>query len=130
MKIFNKGGEWSSKVNFIDENNVVLGYDTTQWCCEHAGWFIADIVKKDVDFWGNDTLNTEQIIDLPGFNFDPTFFMQIDTENHSLDEGRMVIFRVVNSSEERFVHLFNVHNGYYGHGFEFECPGNEREGIL
>lgn len=43
MKIFTKeNSNWDSKVNFVDENNVVLGYDLSQDCCEHADWFIAD----------------------------------------------------------------------------------------
>lgn len=43
MKIFDKDG----KVNFVDENNVIVGYDTNQHCSEHAGWFIASVMLKE-----------------------------------------------------------------------------------
>ena len=36
MKVFDRDG----KVNFVDENNVILGYDMNQNCCEDADWFI------------------------------------------------------------------------------------------
>ena len=39
MKIFD--GDFD-KVNFVDENNVFVGYDLLQDCCEDANWFIAD----------------------------------------------------------------------------------------
>ena len=47
MKIFNKleKNGWGRKVNFVDENNVVLGYDMSQDCCERAGWFIAEYIN-------------------------------------------------------------------------------------
>ena len=35
MKIF----EDNIKVNFVDENNVFVGYDMRQSCCEQAGYF-------------------------------------------------------------------------------------------
>mgnify|MGYP007079497782 CR=1 FL=1 len=30
MKIFQDNDAWNGKVNFVDENNVVLGYDMGQ----------------------------------------------------------------------------------------------------
>ena len=35
MKVFDRDG----KINFVDKNNVVLGYDMNQDCCENANWF-------------------------------------------------------------------------------------------
>ena len=37
MKILEIG----EKINFIDENNVFVGYDLGQNCCENASWFIS-----------------------------------------------------------------------------------------
>lgn len=45
MKIFERDG----KINFVDENNVLLGYDMSQDCCEHADWFILDTIYSDKD---------------------------------------------------------------------------------
>lgn len=123
MKIFNKSEGWSSKVNFVDDNNVCLGYDTNQYCCEHADWFIADQPMDKIVRRGGDEPN-----ELPGYNFDREYFKRVDyieggTERYKsneLDDGGMVIFRIVNGTEEKFIHLFNCHNGYYGHGFDFK----------
>jgi hypothetical protein len=123
MKIFNKTADWSDKVNFVDDNNVVLGYDMGQCCCEHADWFIADqptekiLDRKDTPDGTPD--------ELPGWNFDPTYrkdVPRIGADYNELDQGGMVIFRIVRGDAEKFVHLFNCHNGYYGHGFEFTSP--------
>jgi hypothetical protein len=34
MRIFNQVEPWTYKVNCVDENNVVLGYDLSTQCCE------------------------------------------------------------------------------------------------
>jgi len=34
----------------------------------------------------------------------------------------IVIFELVNDkNNSKFLHIFNSHNGYYSHGFTFEC---------
>ena len=43
MKIFEgKESSWSDKVNFVDGNDVFVGYDLGQCCCENADWFISE----------------------------------------------------------------------------------------
>lgn len=43
----------------------------------------------------------------------------------------MAIFRIVNREAEKFIHIFNSHNGYYAHGFDFTIAGKTvREGSL
>ena len=76
MKVFNKNeGTWSSKVNFVDENNVVLGYDTDQCCCEHADWFISHKVQNEI------IERTEDEPNLEGFTFDREFFKEVENES-------------------------------------------------
>jgi hypothetical protein len=41
-RIWNLTETFPGKVNFIDSNNVILGYDLGQSCCEHAFWTISD----------------------------------------------------------------------------------------
>jgi len=36
MKIFLNEKELETKINFVDDNNVFVGYDLTQQCCENA----------------------------------------------------------------------------------------------
>ena len=108
MKIFKKDG----KINFVDKNNVFLGYDMKEYCCENADWFIKDTITKNIQ--DNDCNE-----DLEGYVFDSSFFKEV--EGMDFYEGGMAIFRIVNeeSKKEKFIHIFNCQNGYYGHGFEF-----------
>ena len=116
MEIFTQGtqGSCNIKVNFVDENNLVLGYSLFQCCCEHAGWFIADKPTFQI---------MEQIEEpnLEGWVFDSSYFYsgEIEADEDSYDDGLVVIFRIIKQDKERFIHLFNCHNGYYSHGFDF-----------
>ena len=74
MKIFNKVDGWETKVNFVDEYNVVLGYDLAQDCCEHADWFIRDYMKQEYDYDLDVEVGRED--DYSNYRFDTTFFME------------------------------------------------------
>jgi hypothetical protein len=108
MKVF----EHETKVNFVDENNVLVGYDLEQACCEDAGWFIASSPCEDVPSSPNDKT------DYPGFVFD------VGYDSPSIEDQEfelyMTVFRLTKGTEQLFVHLYNIHNGYYGHGFEMK----------
>ena len=109
MKIFNNSTNplWAGKVNFVDDNNVVLGYDDGQSCCEVVGYCIADKVIEDKSNLTQDSV----IEDYEGYQFDTSFFE---------DYGEVVVFRIIKDEKEKFIHLFNYHNGYYAHGFDFK----------
>ena len=131
MKIFNNEEPWTTKVNFVDENNVVLGYDMSTNCCESFGWFISDRVIPTMDEY-NQLTETFDNDDYTDWRFDPNFF---DTGNgeKSWDIEAMAIFRIVNQTtkESRYIHLYNVHNGYYSHGFSFtQSDKNIQSGSL
>ena len=123
MKVFDAESGWPDKVNFVDKNNVFVGYDLSQDCCEYADWFISDTECTIIP----EKLEQKKV--LRGFVFDTEFFKVIsgdcreasDETKYSLDSGGIVIFRLVNNKgEEKFLHIFNAHNGYYSHGFEFK----------
>lgn len=124
MRIFTKDNTcWDTKVNFVDENNVFLGYDLSQSCCEKAGWFISD-VRNTPETWDDVNkifeINEDISQDLSDFVFDTQVF-----EHHSAKECcdfSMIVLRIVNSdaSQEKFIHIYNCHNGYYAHGFEMK----------
>lgn len=114
MKIFNKIENWQERVNFVDENNVVLGYDMDQQCCETAGWFISDKIMGEPEI---SDMSHEGITEIQGFVFD-TEFLRKEEEYSDYYEGGVVIFRIYKDSEELYVHLTNCHNGYYSHGFQ------------
>jgi len=105
MELFDR----EEKINFVDKNNVVLGYDTDQQCCENAGWFLADQPTDHI-------IEEESVLDWDEWNFDPEYFQETGIGS---DEGCMAIFRLVNGEKQKFLHLFNCHNGYYSHNFVF-----------
>jgi hypothetical protein len=117
MKILrNQIDAWADKVNFVDANNVLVGYDISQQCCEHAGWYIADHRRTD-------TNDKKTIVDgLDGYAFDSNFFERVP--GAAVEDGGMVRFRLVEEGKpDLFLHIFNSHNGYYGHGFTAEHSG-------
>lgn len=125
MKIFQDMDSvgWGGKVNFVDENNVLLGYDMDSCCCEHFGWFIADQPATEVP------AVTEEAGELTDYRFDPDYFSE--SYNDYFDRGGMVLFRITNGPQEKYLHLYNIHNGYYSHGFTFSKDDQQiREGHL
>ncbi len=126
MIITDKSEPWKDKVNFVDKNNVVLGYDTYQQCCENAGWFVAD---KPLDRVPDDVEEFEFPIQ-DDWVFDPEYFQETGL-GESEEGGMMAIFRLVNGKKQKFLHLFNCHNGYYSHGFKFTIDNKiKHEGSL
>lgn len=113
---------WGEKVNFVDINNVFVGYDMSQNCCEHADWFISPSITP----WGyikEEELKTYSHEELEPYIFDPSFFMRVadSNANENLDAGAQIAFRLVAPNQpDLFLQIFNSHNGYYGHGFTVE----------
>lgn len=119
--IWNLTKAFPGKVNFIDSNNVILGYDLEESCCEYACWKISE------DFFGNNPIHKgdseiSQEIELDGYCFDPEFCHRFD--DNEVDE-QVVTFKLVASRyikpklPDLFLRLENHQNGYYSHGFIF-----------
>ena len=110
---------FEDKVNFVDENNVFLGYDLTQDCCEYADWFISKETPKIIPKEPN---QDEEL--LKDYKFVNTYIKHhdVDHEDKKLDERptTVVSFKIRNNvNDELYINLFNNHNGYYTHGFEY-----------
>lgn len=115
MRVFYKEGGWDNKVNFVDDNNVLLGYDNENDCCAQGGWFLS----KNKDEWLDGSFE-EKSMDLPGFNFDKEYIRKdFMPGRDEYEEGDGVQFRLVNGEDELFLTLYNFHNGYYSRGFYF-----------
>jgi hypothetical protein len=128
MKVFKDNeSSWFTKVNFVDENNVYVGYDLGQDCCEHADWFITDQITP-YDYRGTD--GPENAPNIEDYHFDKEFFQNVESKD--LDAGTMIVFRLISEGKpDLYLHLFNCHNGYYGHGFEVKHGGEiVRDGTL
>ena len=117
---------WESKVNFVDENGVYVGYDLAQDCCEDTGWFISKSCDEIYEY--SKSLGLDKPV-VDGYNFDINFFK--DIESKDLDEGGQVCFRLTHKDKpELFLHLYNSHNGYYSHGFETNVKGIGEDNYL
>lgn len=153
MKIFVRAGVASESINFVDENNVVLGWDAEQICCEgHSARVTRTEPKTVVDPKGSYTdweedMNEEEKIRFENgetiyrpvtraavedvrFDFKDLYGAVIDLPGWAIDpEYNMVIgqntvvFRLFNKRDEMFVVLQNFHNGYYAHGFKMDVGG-------
>jgi len=129
--IFNMTDKFPDKVNFVDTNNVLLGYDLQQNCCENAFWTISE--SKDggnpIHQGGNDS---EKEITLDGYGFDPEFYEREDSDG---EESYVAIFKLRFHSwtepqkPDLFIRLENRHNGYYSHGFTFKGAKTIQESL-
>lgn len=117
MKIMHEQEPWPTKVNFVDENNVALGYDLDYQCCEMAGWFLSDKPGDSLE----ETFE-EKSMDLEGWVFDREYFVERGGEEIGDKYKGYVEFRIVKGDEQKFITIYNHHNGYYSHGFKFDCP--------
>jgi len=114
-----KKSHHDESVNFVDSNDVFVGYDTSQNCCENAGFRITD-----------DPMFPYSLLDTSGdieeglgeYVFDTNYF--VDHGRYwDGEEGKCVTFRLTHSWNARYLHLYNSHNGYYSHGFEATIGG-------
>lgn len=108
MKTF-EGGGWGSKINFVDKNNVLVGFDYSQCCCEDFGYFYSNDKLTEVEY---------SEVELDPYFFDETFVEYPDTSSH--DESK-VMFKLIKRKNDKnpiYLTLYNIHNGYYSHGFE------------
>jgi hypothetical protein len=119
---------WLTKVNFVDKNNVLVGFDFAQSCCEDFDWFISDEIKSETI--KNDKTFEQVNEELKDFYFDTSFIAY--PEASGIDDN-MVVFKLIKrkNGKPKYLHLWNCHNGYYSHGFEMGI-GNEiiHEGSL
>lgn len=115
MKLFDKtNGPWDSKVNYVDAANRVLGYDMFRDCCESFGHGVFSSVRL-VD---RDTASEAHEIAAYSFANDEPTALKAPGEHD--DAGGSVCFRICAAGlPDLFVILWNYHNGYYSHGFDF-----------
>ena len=105
--------ETDGKINFIDENDVFVGFDVREQCSEDFGYFIS--TKKQYKICRGDD------VDVSGYTFN-TSKRPIEKEvsdDAGCDVLGMVIFKLVKPGNKNlYLHLYNFHNGYYAHGWE------------
>lgn len=117
MRVFTGNNTiWCNKVNFVDENNVVLGFNMSATCCEVYGWFISSLAE--VATAADESKPSDD--ELVPYVFDTSF--KVDNLKASNDEGGSATFKLVaDGKSDLYVTIYNHHNGYYSHGFSFKA---------
>ena len=125
----------SYKANWIDQNNVVFGYDNEQQCCENFCWgvfnmdgtliannpdglpyhfdFKADALEEFPEDWSKDAI-------------DNAFASMFGWDYFNNNQDVVVVKLIPDDNNESSLYFicFNDHNGYYYHDFSF---GENRE---
>lgn len=109
--------EANSRMNWVDSNNVFVGFYNEQDCCEEWGgdFFSSlneDAVRVNIDEDKND------------YVFDTSVYIEDFAweEDYGKDIYRAA-FKLTNGKKDIFLVIWNKHNGYYAHGFRF-CNGD------
>ena len=122
MEIVYCNKNYSESINFIDSNEVFLGFDYSSKCCEDFGY----ITSRSEELNLSDAESISELdddLELEGYDFDREYFNQ---EYRGL--ANYVTFRCVkDGAEDIYLTIYNRHNGYYWHGFNFK---NKEEVIL
>lgn len=130
--IYCQKGEHSKSINFVDNQNTVVGFDVIQETArQDIGYKIVSkfpqegqVISSDKDLPRSD--NAQWLSD---YVFDKTFirFVLIENKGRDFDNGGYVVFKLICQDKyEMFLILWNYHNGYYTHGFSFTINGEER----
>lgn len=123
IRVFDRDG----KVNFVDTNNRLVGYDNHQDCCEDFGWFFTGMKPDGRVPWDEfKQAGSQEHSEFLDFNFVDT--PSIPVPNADVDDGGTAAFKLVSiHGDEAWLVLYNAHNGYYSHGFTVEKDGVELE---
>ena len=111
------------KQNWIDQNNVVFGYDDYKKCCEHWGWGVYDPeTGKKV---------AEDPAGLP-YHFDfeagaDAYPLRIYTDEATTNEVQVTLVHDDDPKKKLIFECFNCHNGYYFHDFSFKRIEEEKK---
>ena len=113
MKFFVRDG----KYNWVDDNNVLLGFDASRCCCEDFGRCYHTDQKRPQG--SQIELDDYQ---LDEYEFDPNFY---EYGNHEEDDEKGSSFtvrmrKISNPNSVLYLTIYNDHNGYYSHGFTFD----------
>jgi len=130
MKIFCKNEEFGGeKVNFVDDNGVILGYDLRQCCCEQADWNISENSYTDPRVIVSGSSYIPEEYDYSDYRFSLDYF--VENDNNQNEEYSAQFKLEAKDKPNLYLTLVNCHNGYYAHGFRFK-QGNTilREGSL
>lgn len=102
-------------VNFIDENDIFLGFSLEGQCCEQYGWYISNksrpFADDDYEKHLADCLYVKDKTCLEGYTFKPKSFKLANSSAYAKIRHP--------TKPDLLVVVFNEHNGYYSHSYLF-----------
>ena len=116
IRVFEKDG----KINFVDSNDRFIGFDYERSWCEEFDWSVEknpeNLFSRIERHCLQPNKDKEVLKELVLGSDEPYII------NHEeLDQGSAVAFSLINPHKPKkrshFLVLYNVHNGYYSHGF-------------
>jgi len=109
------------KFNFVDKNNVMVGFDSQDQCCEDFEWSVLEgsTSGKEIKVFGRGVtvLNDYEFCTETGVIEFPS-----TTRNEDHDD-KSVAFKMVSDLPDKkdlYLVFSNSHNGYYSHGYHME----------
>ena len=113
------------KRNWIDQNNVVFGYDDHQQCCEYWGWGVYD--PKTGEKVAEDPNGLPYHFDFEAGANESPLRIYTDECDVSNDFVQVVLVSDDDSKKKLIFECFNCHNGYYYHDFSFKRIEDKNE---
>lgn len=116
------------KVNFIDENDNFVGFDDESQCCEEFWWEIINESGDELD----EQINKDFIKLLAFADQEPLYNLDIVNDKAG-DETCYVAFALTLPEDTDvcgYLVLYNYHNGYYAHYWDYKNNLGEYEGSI
>lgn len=113
--------DYEHSENFIDENDIFVGFNTEFQCCENFGWYFKDndCIDDAEALSENEDVVSKIDFDMEGWVFDTSYCEWKDYDTKTFTCVDAVVFRIIKEDQEKFLFLFNVGNGMYAHDFFF-----------
>ncbi len=111
--------KFAHSINFIDENDIFIGFDLRTQCCEDFGWFIKDNESVDDLIQQAESSNKSCEEDYSGWLFDLNYFKSDSFDTGTITSADAVVFRLKKENKSKYLFLFNIGNGMYAHDFFF-----------
>lgn len=123
-------GIWGGSINFVDINNVLVGYELGGETGGDAGYSYVSSKFDRRDFCGYNILMGEELHltdeELDKYVFDikadtPNWIpSDVIDGNYEIYDLNLILFKLYNPNDENdiiYLVIYNIHNGYYTNGF-------------
>ena len=127
--------ETSSSVNFVDKNDNFVGYSLAQQCCENAWYEVVRVTSEGSKEVDNDYISGDAWIHLGLLEANPDYDSDLldtseDGYGNIYEDSEFFVVQNEETLEVAYIRLYNIHNGYYAHVFEWNINTNKGRSSL